>query len=68
MKTNGQILAQEWNRWIAGDEGKQTSDVRTLPRSGGSQFLENRLWRAFQAGVKAAEKADAPELKVLERE
>lgn len=43
-----------WPDWIASEEGKKCADPYTLDlayRMG--EFLENRLWHAFMAGMKA---------------
>lgn len=45
-------LAIAWDEWIASDEG--ISCIDTLPTA--RTYLENRLSRAFDAGVKAQEK------------
>lgn len=43
-----------WSEWKASDEGKQCRDYSTLA---GADYLENRLWWAFNAGLRAAEKS-----------
>ena len=48
----GQFIAQAWRRWLAGNEGRLASDPKTLP-SNEPRYLENRLWQAFMAGIKA---------------
>ena len=43
-----------WPDWIESAEGKRCADPKTLDldyRQG--EFLENRLWHAFAAGLKA---------------
>lgn len=44
-----------WYDWIESEEGKQAADIETLcPIKIGSQnYLENRLWWAYTAGMKA---------------
>lgn len=41
-----------WYDWLESDEGRLASDHSSLP-IGRSEYLENRLWRAFTAGMKA---------------
>lgn len=53
-------LAVAWDDWIASDEGQHCrAPNAALARE--SPYLENRLHRAFDAGVKAAAlQAEAP--------
>ena len=43
-----------WYDWLASDEGKAATkpDVCLIGHNR-SEYLENRLWRAFTAGMKA---------------
>lgn len=59
---NKHPLAIAWEEWLASDEGKAAANPDTLPViTSGRQFLENRLKRAFDAGVAAAEKIQTAE-------
>ena len=42
-----------WYDWLESDEGKQAANVETLSpiKIGSRIYLENRLWRAFTAGM-----------------
>jgi hypothetical protein len=43
--------------WLASDEGKGCVDGSTINLPANQQFyLENRIWRAFHAGLAAAKK------------
>jgi hypothetical protein len=48
-----------WPEWIESDEGKRCADFDTLVRG---DFLENRLWIAFRAGLIAGQKQPIPEV------
>lgn len=47
-------LAIAWDEWLATDEGQSCANIYTVSRVN-PQYLENRLHRAFDAGVKAQE-------------
>jgi hypothetical protein len=49
--------AKAWNKWLISEEGKMCNSTLTLqaPMSM-DQYLQNRLWRAFTAGIGAAER------------
>lgn len=51
-------MAIAWERWLASDEGQQCRAANTLAHNT-NHYLENRLWRAFQAGAIAGEIAGA---------
>lgn len=55
-------LAVAWDVWLASDEGTQCRAANTLAHNT-NHYLENRLWRAFMAGAKAAELAQRKEVK-----
>lgn len=55
-------LAVAWDAWLSSDEGKQCRAANTLAHNT-NHYLENRLWRAFMAGAKAAELAQRKEVK-----
>lgn len=60
-KMDGRHIVIAWNEWADSEEGRTASNPHTLPPTENArQYLVNRLERAFQAGVKAAEKARAP--------
>ena len=43
-----------WYDWLESEEGKQAAEPNIfLIGHDRSQYLENRLWRAFSAGMKA---------------
>lgn len=45
-----------WNKWLESEQGQKAADGDTLELSGqGNMYLVNRLWWAFQAGLKAVE-------------
>lgn len=49
--------AVAWFNWLESEEGKSSANPQTLflpPKQG--EFLKNRLWRAFMAGVKHGER------------
>ena len=47
-------VAQAWVDWLASEDGQGCARFSTLQAAKyPSQYLENRLWRAFMAGVKA---------------
>jgi len=46
-------LAIAWDAWRASDEGQHCLSVTILKDPTYQQYLENRLWRAFQAGCEA---------------
>ncbi len=50
-KLSGVQISNAWKRWIFSDAGKQCAEGITT-----GEYLENRLHRAFHAGVEAAEK------------
>jgi hypothetical protein len=54
-------LAIAWDEWLASDEGQQARAANTLPHNT-NHYLENRLHRAFEAGIKAASPADTEQL------
>lgn len=41
-----------WYDWLESEEGKAAMDVGILVNCGSRQYLENRLWRAYTAGMK----------------
>lgn len=49
--SDGRISAEAWNAWLKSDMGQKCA---TPPADG--EYLKNRLWWAFMAGYKAAEK------------
>ncbi len=51
MSINGRDLSQAWMEWQ-----KSTDGVKCEHGTAEGQYLSNRLWRAFMAGAKAAEK------------
>lgn len=53
---DGQDQAAAWNEWIDSAEGQRYTDPVTIgaPESA-RQYIRNRLWWAFMAGVRAAE-------------
>jgi hypothetical protein len=56
-KSKPQRKLSEYEKWISSDDGKGCVDGSTIgvpPRS--QTYLENRLWRAFHAGMAAAQK------------
>lgn len=65
---DGTKIAAAWKEWLESEEGKQASDPGTL-KPGERQYLENRLERAFQAGVTFGANAFADEvIAVMEKE
>jgi hypothetical protein len=51
---NGEQQAKAWKTYIESDEGKKASDPNTLGSTlSARNYLENRLWHAFNAGVQA---------------
>jgi hypothetical protein len=64
---NGPQIAQAWDMWRESDEGRTCRDMESLAQtrqvvSARAEFyLDNRLWRAFMAGIKAAEAASREE-------
>lgn len=40
-------MDNEFEKWLASEDGKKCADY---PITGGSEYLRNRLWWAFQAG------------------
>jgi hypothetical protein len=55
----GPQIVTAWKHWLESDEGKSTSNPFTLPPGENArQYLKNRLERAFQAGIRAAERRD----------
>lgn len=53
----GKTIVMEWKQWLDSEEGRKASDPQTLGTTlSARQYLENRLERAFQAGIKAAAK------------
>jgi hypothetical protein len=53
----GPQIVTAWKHWLESDEGKSTSNPFTLPPGENArQYLKNRLERAFQAGIRAAER------------
>lgn len=56
----GTKIVVAWKEWLDSEEGRNASDPTSLGTSlSARQYLENRLNRAFHAGIKAAEKAEA---------
>lgn len=45
-----------FEQWLASDEGKTCADYSTLT---GAEYLRNRLWWAFQAGLTSSEFANS---------
>ena len=60
---DGTKIAAAWKEWLESEEGKQTSDPGTIgaPLTF-RQYLESRLERAFQAGVRFGVNAIADEV------
>jgi hypothetical protein len=56
--TTAKSIGSRWSDWIESDDGKRCADVTTLPHTD-SSYLENRLWRAFHAGMEAGRLAKA---------
>ena len=57
VSTDGQKLADAWREWLHTQEGRGCDDAETLRATEyPNAYLRNRLWRAFMAGAKAAEK------------
>lgn len=57
---NGIQLWKAWQEWLVSDAGEVASNPRTLPSTPSARnYLENRLWAAFMAGVKAAKEPHA---------
>ncbi len=54
-------IAAAWEEWLESEEGKRASDVGTL-KPGDSHYLNNRLERAFQAGMRFGATAVADEV------
>lgn len=53
---NGVEISNKWKAWITSDAGKQASDPNSLGTTlSARNYLENRLYNAFMAGVRAAE-------------
>lgn len=52
-------LAVEWDNWLASKEGVDASNPHTLGIDKARTYLENRLHRAFDAGVEAGRKVPA---------
>lgn len=56
---DGRMVVAAWQAWKDSPEGQNCSNPETLGNTlSARQYLENRLERAFQAGVKAAENAE----------
>lgn len=51
-------LAIKWDEWLASKEGEECRQANTLAHNTNT-YLENRLRRAFDAGVKAREEVEA---------
>lgn len=52
----GKAIADAWREWAQSEEGAAClihESLRIPPHL--ARYLENRLWRAFQAGAKAGE-------------
>jgi hypothetical protein len=49
---DGKEAAQAWQDWEESETGQ-----RCLAGTATGQYLKNRLWRAFMAGVEAAKQA-----------
>ena len=62
-----QKIQQSWNRWLFTDDGINSAKIENLPRDT-NWYLKNRLWLAFQAGVKAAQSAAAPNIAIVNSE
>lgn len=60
---DGRMIAQAWRAWKESKEGAAACNPETLgPSFRARQYLENRLERAFQAGIATAENAPLLEL------
>ena len=60
---DGTKIVAAWKEWIFSEEGRMASDPGTLPaRPGGQQYLEHRLEKAFQAGVRFGANAVADDV------
>jgi hypothetical protein len=58
---NGKKLAQLWTMWLRSDEGQKCADCSALKAPDEQRaYLENRLWRAYMAGVRDCEKSREP--------
>lgn len=66
-KTEGQVRAEAWKRWIESDEGKETGTAYDFTQPGYWQYLENRLHHAFMAGCEAMKPAKSPKRKAVQR-
>lgn len=50
---DGTKIVAAWKEWLDSEEGRKASDPTTIGAPATfRQYLENRLERAFQAGVK----------------
>ena len=60
---DGTKIAAAWKEWIDSEEGRKAADPTTIgaPLTF-RQYLENRLKRAFQAGVRFGSNAVADEV------
>lgn len=47
-------VAVAWYEWLAPDEGKACMGDSILHGPSYGHYLQNRLWRAFMAGTRAA--------------
>lgn len=67
MKTHPLVVS--FSEWLQSDQGQSCSDPSFCISLRYRQYLENRLWHAFQAGVAAQEKlsgaAHRPTAKVI---
>jgi len=53
---SGQEAAMAWNKWRESPDGERCAEGTAT-----GEYLENRLWRAFMAGVKSTEPARTEE-------
>ena len=55
---DGKVAGAAWVDWLKSDDGRGCVQYGTLPhnRAKAQQFLENRLWSAYMAGISFAER------------
>lgn len=51
-------IAEAWGEWLETPTGQTCADAETLRIPHAGEYLKNRLWHAFMAGVAAAEAKD----------
>lgn len=61
FRFDGRLMAAEWQAWLASDEGRALADPAGLTlfsTATPGPYLENRLARAWRAGMEAALKLE----------